>query len=55
MPATLPALSPGQRWGEAVAVLANMTMAALKGGGDERRGEDHRSGSGPDGGGVSVI
>ena len=28
--------------GEAVTVLANMTMAALGGGGDERRGEDQR-------------
>src|SRR6476469_246996 len=28
--------------GEAVTVLANMTMASLGGGGDERRGEDHQ-------------
>jgi hypothetical protein len=44
-----PVLVEGFR-GEAVTVLANMTMASLGGGGDERRGEDHRCPPRPAGG-----
>src|SRR4030088_2614484 len=38
---------------EAVTVLANMTMAALEGGGDERRGEDQQCAPRPPGGDLS--
>src|ERR1700682_6701804 len=40
--------------GEAVTVLANMTMSALGGGGDERRGEDQRHSPRPAGGDLSA-
>ena len=39
---------------EAVTVLANMTMSALGGGGDERRGEDQRHSPRPAGGDLSA-
>ena len=40
---------------EAVTVLANMTMAVLRGGGDERRGEDHQRPPRPAGGDLSAA
>src|SRR5882724_11565325 len=44
------AVLAGPARGEAVAVLANMTIAALEGGNDERRDEDWRRPPGPAGG-----
>src|SRR5258705_11595301 len=40
--ATATAVWTGSARTEAVAVVANMTMSALEGGGDERLGKDHQ-------------
>src|ERR687896_961798 len=56
MTAALPVAALAESaWAEAVAVLANMTVAALKGGGNERRNEDHQRASVTSGGGLSAA
>ena len=52
--ATPSAVLVGAARDEAVRVLANMTMAALEGGGDERRGKDHQHAPRPAGGDLSA-
>jgi hypothetical protein len=48
------AVLTGSARADAVAALANMTVAALKGGADERRGQDQQCSSRPVGGDLPV-
>src|ERR1700737_2976457 len=53
--ATPTAVWTGSARTEAVAVVANMTMSALEGGGDERLGKDHQRPPRPARGGLSAA